>query len=101
MAAVDTKESRLEDARGGVRRMAVHLGTSGFSYPEWRGTFYPEDLPENRMLAFYGERLSSVEINNSFYRMPSAKVLSTWAAEVPERFRFVLKASRRDRKSVV
>ncbi len=75
--------------------MDVHLGTSGFSYPEWKGSFYPDDLPESRMLPFYSERFSSVEINNSFYRMPSARVLSTWAAEVPQRFRFVLKASRR------
>lgn len=75
--------------------MRFLLGTSGFSYPEWRGSFYPEDLPESRMLPYYAERFSSVEINNTFYRMPSAKVLSAWAAEVPESFRFVLKASRR------
>lgn len=75
--------------------MDVHLGTSGFSYPEWKGRFYPDDLPDNRMLPYYSERFSSVEINNSFYRMPSTRMLSTWAAEVPRAFRFVLKASRR------
>jgi uncharacterized protein YecE (DUF72 family) len=73
----------------------LRVGTSGYSYKEWRGTFYPEDLQPAEMLRFYAERLGAVEINNTFYRMPSEKVLAGWAAQVPEDFRFALKASRR------
>jgi uncharacterized protein YecE (DUF72 family) len=73
----------------------LHLGTSGFAYKEWRGTFYPEDLPAQEMLRFYASRLSSVEINNTFYRMPSVGLLGKWAQEVPEGFDFALKAPRR------
>ena len=75
--------------------MNLYVGTSGYSYPEWKGTFYPEDMPEKQMLRFYGERFGAVEINNTFYRMPKASVLESWAAEVPADFKFVLKASRR------
>ena len=75
--------------------MRLHLGTSGFAYKQWRGTFYPEDLPAEDMLRFYAGRLSSVEINNTFYRMPSAAQLEKWAGEVPAGFDFVLKAPRR------
>jgi len=75
--------------------MKVWAGTSGFSYPAWKGTFYPEDLPNREMLSFYGTRLPAVEINNTFYRMPRASVLETWAESVPDGFRFALKASRR------
>ena len=73
----------------------LHLGTSGFAYKEWRGSFYPEDLPSEGMLRFYAGRLTSVEINNTFYRMPSAALLEKWGGEVPEGFDFVLKAPRR------
>ena len=75
--------------------MRVLAGTSGFSYKEWKGSFYPEDLPAERMLAYYAERLPSVEINNTFYRMPKPALLESWAAEVSPEFRFVLKASQR------
>jgi uncharacterized protein YecE (DUF72 family) len=75
--------------------MRVLAGTSGFSYKEWKGSFYPEDLPAARMLAYYAERLPAVEINNTFYRMPRPALLEGWAAEVPPEFRFVLKASQR------
>src|SRR5438105_3602925 len=75
--------------------MNLYVGTSGYSYKEWKGTFYPEDLPDKQMLRFYGEHFCSVEINNTFYRMPKASVLEAWASEVPERFRFVIKASQR------
>lgn len=75
--------------------MRFFVGTSGFSYPAWRGSFYPEGLPESKMLSFYAERLGAVEVNNSFYRMPSAKVLDDWIGQVPESFRFALKASQR------
>ena len=75
--------------------MNLYVGTSGYSYKEWKGTFYPEDLPDKQMLRFYGERFRSVEINNTFYRMPKASVLEAWAKEVPADFMFVLKASQR------
>ena len=55
--------------------MKFLVGTSGFSYKEWKGSFYPDDLPNDQMLSYYGERLNAVEINNTFYRMPSWKVL--------------------------
>lgn len=71
------------------------VGTSGYSYKEWKGNFYPEKLPAKDMLAHYGGKLTGVEINNTFYRLPKASVLEGWAAQVPESFRFVLKASRR------
>ncbi len=75
--------------------MNLWVGTSGFAYKEWKGAFYPEDLPDRGMLKYYGSQLNAVEINNTFYRMPSAKLLSGWADQVPERFSFVLKASRK------
>ncbi len=75
--------------------MGVHAGTSGFSYAEWKGPFYPEKLPQSKMLRFYAERLPTVEINNTFYRLPNRKTLEKWAQEVPDEFVFALKASRR------
>ena len=75
--------------------MKVRAGTSGYSYKQWKGSFYPQDLPESGMLRFYGERFSTVEINNTFYRMPSEKVLSNWSTQVPDDFAFVLKVPRR------
>src|SRR5438445_13886388 len=72
--------------------MHFYLATSGYSYKEWKGNFYPEDLPDKQMLRFYGERFRAVEINNTFYRMPKASVLETWAATVPDDFKFILKA---------
>jgi uncharacterized protein YecE (DUF72 family) len=75
--------------------MKIFVGTSGFSYAPWRGSFYPEKLPAAKMLAYYAERLEAVEINNTFYRMPSADALGKWAAETPATFRFALKSPRR------
>lgn len=75
--------------------MRVIVGTSGYSYKEWKGTFYPEDLPAAKMLSFYATHFGSVEINNTFYRMPEEKTLLKWAGEVPEDFTFVLKAPQR------
>ncbi len=75
--------------------MNLYVGTSGYSYKEWKGTFYPEELSAKRMLHYYGERFRTVEINNTFYRMPQASVLQAWAADVPADFRFVLKAPQR------
>ncbi len=73
----------------------IRAGTSGFSYDEWKGAFYPEDLASSDMLEYYADRLGTVEINNTYYRMPSADVLAGWDAAVPDDFRFVLKANRR------
>jgi uncharacterized protein YecE (DUF72 family) len=75
--------------------MHLFVGTSGYSYKEWKGTFYPDDLPAAKMLAFYAGHFSTVEINNSFYRMPDAKTMTKWASEVPDGFTFVLKAPQR------
>ncbi len=75
--------------------MDLYVGTSGYGYKEWKGPFYPEDLPAADMLRYYGERLRAVEINNTFYRMPSPSVLESWAGQVPESFRFSIKASRK------
>jgi uncharacterized protein YecE (DUF72 family) len=75
--------------------MKLHVGTSGYAYKEWKGSFYPRDLPAKRMLHFYGEHFRAVEINNTFYRMPTASLLQAWAGEVPADFRFVLKAPQR------
>ena len=70
-------------------------GTSGFSYPAWRGRFYPDDLPAAKMLQFYAQTLGTVEINNTFYRQPTVALLEAWAAETPPTFRFALKAPQR------
>lgn len=75
--------------------MRILVGTSGWSYKEWKGTFYPAKMPAEDMLRFYADRFPTVEVNNSFYRTPSESVLTGWAERVPETFRFVLKASRR------
>jgi uncharacterized protein YecE (DUF72 family) len=75
--------------------MRTLVGTSGWSYKEWKGSFYPPKLPQDEMLGFYASRFPTVEVNNSFYRIPSEKVLMGWAERVPPDFRFVLKASRR------
>jgi uncharacterized protein YecE (DUF72 family) len=75
--------------------MRILVGTSGWSYKEWKGSFYPEKLPAEDMLRFYSSCFPTVEVNNSFYRIPSERVLAGWAEQVPQAFRFVLKASRR------
>lgn len=75
--------------------MRIRVGTSGYSYKEWKGTFYPDDLPAAKMLPFYGARFDSVEINNTFYRMPDAKMVAKWGEQVPDGFTFVLKAPQR------
>ena len=75
--------------------MRLRTGTSGFSYKEWKGSFYPEKLPAARMLEYYSRRLDAVEINNTFYRLPRAELLEKWKSQTPEDFAFVLKASRR------
>jgi len=73
----------------------IRIGTSGYSYPEWRGSFYPAGFPTSQMLAYYADRFWTVEINNTFYRLPSEKVLAEWADQTPPGFVFTLKAPRR------
>lgn len=73
----------------------LSAGASGYSFKEWKGSFYPEGLKPEGMLAWYAERLPTVEINNTFYQMPRVAVLENWARTVPEGFRFAIKASRR------
>ena len=75
--------------------MVLRIGTSGYSYKEWKGTFYPETIKAADMLSSYAQRLGTVEINNTFYKLPTRKLLDTWAAQVPENFRFVLKVSQK------
>jgi uncharacterized protein YecE (DUF72 family) len=75
--------------------MQILAGTSGFSYKEWRGEFYPEKLAAKGMLEYFASRLPTVEINNTFYRLPSAAVLAGWRAHVPSTFRFAIKTPRR------
>lgn len=75
--------------------MDLYVGTSGYNYKEWKGSFYPEKFADKEMLGFYGGHFNSVEINNSFYRVPKPEVVESWAEQVPEAFRFVLKATRR------
>src|SRR3989338_2315802 len=70
-------------------------GTSGYAYKEWKGSFYPEKLPDREMLGFYGQQLRTVEINHTFYRIPTEKVLEAWAESVPLGFHFVLKANQK------
>jgi len=72
--------------------MNVYVGTSGYSYPEWKGSFYPAKMAAKQMLGFYAARFRTVEINNTFYRPPVGSVLEAWAGQVPADFRFVLKA---------
>src|SRR5947208_14172044 len=73
----------------------VLTGTSGYSYAEWKGNFYPEKMAAKDMLRFYAQRFRTVEINNTFYRMPTEALLKGWADQVPESFTFVIKASKR------
>jgi uncharacterized protein YecE (DUF72 family) len=73
----------------------ILIGTSGYNYPEWRGTFYPEKFPTSKMLAYYAERFRTVEVNYTFYRMPTPPLLEGWANGTPPEFTFTLKAPRR------
>ena len=75
--------------------MQLWVGTSGYNYPEWKGSFYPEKLPAAKMLPYYAERFTTVEINYTFYRTPNAKILAGWDRETPSGFRLTLKAPKR------
>jgi uncharacterized protein YecE (DUF72 family) len=73
----------------------IWVGTSGYNYPEWKGSFYPETLPASKMLPYYAQQFPTVEINYTFYRAPNEKILEGWNQATPERFRLTLKAPRR------
>jgi uncharacterized protein YecE (DUF72 family) len=75
--------------------MTLYVGTSGYSYKEWKGSFYPEKLPAREMLPYYATRLPAVEINNTFYRLPQKSVLENWKDQVPTGFKFSVKAPQR------
>ena len=75
--------------------MAIWVGTSGYNYPEWKGSFYPETLPAAKMLPYYAERFPTVEINYTFYRTPNEKILEGWNRATPDRFKLTLKAPKR------
>ncbi|HEX8944538.1 MAG TPA: DUF72 domain-containing protein [Gemmatimonadaceae bacterium] len=75
--------------------MKLHAGTSGYAFKEWKGSFYPQDLKDDAMLGYYASRFPTVEINNTFYRLPKEHVLQDWASQVPDPFTFAIKASQR------
>src|SRR5205809_132357 len=89
MSLAEIHERRCAIPRAGK----LLVGTSGYSYKQWKGNFYPEKLPDREMLPFYAKQFSTVEINHSFYRMPTETSLLNWAKSVPEGFRFALKAN--------
>jgi uncharacterized protein YecE (DUF72 family) len=75
--------------------MRIHIGTSGYNYPEWRGTFYPDPFPASKMFGYYSQRFMTVEINATFYRMPTANMTTAWREQAPDGFVYALKAPRR------
>jgi uncharacterized protein YecE (DUF72 family) len=75
--------------------MQIQVGTSGYNYPEWKGTFYPEKFPASKMFAYYAERFRTVEINYTFYRMPTPKLTDGWREQAPDGFTYTLKAPKR------
>jgi uncharacterized protein YecE (DUF72 family) len=79
----------------GEQAMNLYVGTSGYSYKEWKGSFYPKDRPNTQMLRHYGEHFRTVEINSTFRGMPAASVLQGWAGDVPAEFQFAIKAPQR------
>ncbi len=83
------------DVYRGAARLMIHVGTSGYNYPAWRGSFYPERLAAAAMLPFYAERFETVEINASFYRVPTPKTIGGWSAATPAPFVFALKVPQR------
>src|SRR5262245_28068857 len=77
------------------RRTMIWVGTSGYNYPEWRGSFYPTGFSTKKMLPYYAERFPTVEINYTFYRMPNERLVTGWAGETPSPYKLTLKAPRR------
>jgi uncharacterized protein YecE (DUF72 family) len=88
-------EYSLSLALAMIHSKKLLAGASGYSFKEWKGTFYPEKMKPEEMLPYYSQRLPTVEINNTFYQMPKAAVLENWARSTPESFKFAIKASRR------
>jgi len=80
--------------RATVAPVTAWIGTSGWTYDDWRGTFYPDGTPRRRWLAYYATRFPTVEVNGTFYRLPSTATVRRWAASVPDGFRFAIKVSR-------
>src|SRR2546427_10234385 len=77
--------------------MNVRVGTSGYNFPEWKGTFYPAKMPGSQMLEYYAQRLTTVEVNYTFYRMPNAKAVAGWDQATPAGFTFLLKGPQRNK----
>lgn len=75
--------------------MSLYVGTSGYSYKEWKGRFYPANISSKDMLAYYASRFHAVELNNTFYRLPQTSMIESWKSQVPDNFRFTAKASQR------
>jgi uncharacterized protein YecE (DUF72 family) len=75
--------------------MKLWVGTSGYNYPEWKGTFYPQKMPAAKMLPYYAQHFATVEINYTFYRTPNEKILAGWNTQTPENFKLTLKAPKR------
>src|SRR5258706_14881452 len=75
--------------------MSVRIGTSGFSYKEWKTIFYPADLSDKKFLSFYATKFDAVEIDSTFYRMPTPSTLEAWMAATPPSFRFAIKSSQK------
>ncbi len=85
----------MAEHKNGLEGTCVHVGTSAYSIKEWKGIFYPIDLPASEMLRFYAQHFQTVEINNTFYRMPKPEMFQKWNEQVPPEFKFILKASQR------
>jgi uncharacterized protein YecE (DUF72 family) len=84
-----------KSAIGNWQSAMIYVGTSGYSYKEWKGSFYPEKIAAKEMLPYYASRLQAVELNNTFYRLPQRSMVESWKAQVPDNFRFSVKASQR------
>ena len=82
-----------KSAIGDWQLAMFYVGTSGYSYKEWKGSFYPEKIPANEMLSYYAARFNAVELNNTFYRLPQKNMVERWMAQVPDTFCFSMKAS--------
>jgi uncharacterized protein YecE (DUF72 family) len=88
-------QSEIGYVKDGALMRNLYVGTSGYSYKEWKGSFYPEKLAAKDMLSYYANRLKAVELNNTFYRLPQRGMVESWKAQVPDDFRFSVKASQR------
>src|SRR2546425_9774991 len=93
--AIGVRPARVREHQDGVGGVNVRVGTSGYNFPQWKGPFYPAKIRESELLPYYAQRLSTVEINYTFYRMPNAKTVAGWDAATPPGFTFVLKAPQR------